>query len=98
VSIHVFALRVAAVVTDNDTVWIYDGCDPKLEHFTHLVADNLSGEQEIYETVQDETCMCLTAVLTSDNDDYWLELRSPILTPIRDLEQRDIDVAIGVTQ
>ena len=84
-SIHVFALRIAAVVTNNDTVWIYDGCDPKLEHFTHLVADDLSRDQEIYETVQDEACMCFTAVLTSNYEDDGLGLRSRIFTPIRNL-------------
>ena len=53
-SIHVLALRVAAIVAGDDTIWVHDRRNPKLEHVPQLVADDLAADQVIDKAVDDE--------------------------------------------
>ena len=53
-SIHVLALRVAAIVAGDDAIWVHNRRNPKLEHVPHLVADDLAADQVIDEAVDDE--------------------------------------------
>ena len=53
-SIHVLALRVAAIVADDDAIWVHNRRNPKLEHVPHLVAYDLAADQVIDEAVDDK--------------------------------------------
>ena len=73
-AIHIFALGIAAVVADDDAVWVHDWGDPEFKQVSHLVADHFPRDQEVDEAVDDEGGMRLSAVLPADYADDRLYL------------------------
>ena len=95
VPVHVLTLRIAAIVAGDDAIRVHDRRDPKLKHIAHLVADDLTTDQEVDKTVDDEGRMRLATVLpTYDKDHRLLNRWVGILTLISDLEHWDIEIAI----
>lgn len=74
-SIHVFTLSIATIISSDDAVRIYNRSDPKLKHVSHLMANNLPADEKIDEAVYDERRMSLTAVLPANYDDDGLLYR-----------------------
>ena len=68
VTVHIFTLRVATVISCDDTIRVDNGCDPKFVKIPHLVADNLPRHQEVDESVNDEGRVRLSAVLPANDD------------------------------
>ena len=92
--VHVFALRVASVVTRNDSIWIYHRKDPELEVLPQFVRQDLSLQQEVDQTVNYEARMGLSRMLAAQDHNCWL-VRVLLLVGIGDLQQRQFDTAVA---
>ena len=95
-TIHVFSLSVASVIASDDAIWIDNGRNPKVILISHLVANDLFGDQKVYESVQNKRRMSLTTMLSANEHNDWLWV-VVVLFSIADLDERDIDVTIRVT-
>ena len=73
-AIHVLALSIAAVVSNDHTVWVNDRCYPELKQVSHLMTDHFAGDQEVYEAMDDKGSVSLSTVLSADDEDDWLLL------------------------
>ena len=92
VAIHIFTLRVAAVVTTNHSVRVDDGRDPELKHVAQLVANHFTRDQKVDEAVDDERRVGLATVLSAnDHDD---RLRFSILALVRYFDQWHVEVSV----
>ena len=98
VPIHIFALRIAPIISNDHSIWVDDRSDPKLKRLSHLVTHDLPRAQKVNESMQNETRMRLAAVLAPYDEDDGLRLSSRIFSPVCDLQQRNINVSVGVTQ
>lgn len=91
--IHVLALRVTAIVANDNTIRIDNRGDPELKHLTHLMADDFTRDKEINEAMHDERSVGLTAMLSANDNDDRLGL-SFTLASVSDLEKRDVYIAV----
>ncbi len=86
--IHILALRVAAIVTGDDAIRIDNRRHPKLKHVSQLVADYLTRQQEVEESMDDERRMSLSTVLPSNDAYDRFGLICGAFRSVCDLEQR----------
>ena len=93
--VHVLTLRIAAIVAGDDAVRVHNWGDPELKHVAHLVADNLTTDQEVDKTVDDERGVRLATMLPTNDKDYrFLNRWVGILALISDLDQWYVEIAI----
>ena len=74
VAIHVLALGIAAVVPDDNAVWVHDRCNPELKQVSHLVTDDLARDEEVNEAMDDKGRVSLATVLPANDENDWLLL------------------------
>ena len=74
VAIHVLALSIAAVVSNDHTVWVNDRCYPELKQVSHLVTDDLARDEEVNEAMDDKGRVSLATVLPANDENDWLLL------------------------
>jgi hypothetical protein len=76
VAIHVFALQVAAVIADNNTIWVDHRHNPELILLSQSVCKLLSRAEVVNKSVDYETAVSFPWMLSTNhkNDFPWHDL------------------------
>lgn len=65
-TIHIFTLCVATIITCNDSVWINNWCNPELKHVSHLMTNDFPRNEKVDKTMNDKGRMSFTTMLSSN--------------------------------
>ena len=94
-TIHISALCIGSIISNDDTIRVYDRRHPKLKLISHFLWYHMPWRKVVDEPVDDEGWMGLACVLPPNDEDDWLFIVFALLILVRDLEDGDVHSTIG---